>query len=155
MQKLNLTLYGDYFVGDKYCEFELKKLYNYLKSNKLNVINYEGSFGTPISKSMPLIMSDQSLKLPKNVILALSNNHVFDGGYAGFNILKENLEKKKISYFGIESKKYNCDNFTIINKFGKNICFAGFGWKNEECLLSQTMYPGIKNLTKKNLEIFF
>ena len=69
MQKLNLTLYGDYFVGDKYCEFELKKLHNYLKSNKLNVINYEGSFGTPISKSMPLIMSDQSLKLPKNVFL--------------------------------------------------------------------------------------
>ena len=40
-------------------------------------------------------MSDKSLDIPENVILSLSNNHVFDGGYKGFDELKQKLDLKK------------------------------------------------------------
>ena len=99
MRNLNITLFGDYFVGNSFSNIECENIYKYLSNNDLNIINYEGAFGKPMQKAVPLIMSEKSLDLPKNVILSLSNNHVFDGGYRGFQELKQKLDLKKITYY--------------------------------------------------------
>ena len=40
MKNLNITLFGDYFVGNSFSKIEIQNIYNYLKNNDLNIINY-------------------------------------------------------------------------------------------------------------------
>ena len=71
MKNLNITLFGDYFVGNSFSKIEIQNIYNYLKNNDLNIINYEGDFGKPVRKAVPLIMSDKSLDIPEQSLFFL------------------------------------------------------------------------------------
>lgn len=154
-KKSYITLFGDYYLSSQYPKNEFKNILKILKSNNFNVLNYEGCFGTPFPKGKPLIMSEDSLNLPSNVLISLSNNHVFDAGQSGFSMLKQKLDTKNLKSFGIETRKNNNDNFRVVTINERKVCFAGFGWKNEECLSSTKNTSGVKNLTKKNIINFF
>lgn len=153
--KTKFTLHGDYYISPFFFEKEFHSIKQYLKNNNYNILNYEGCFGTPYPKGKPLIMSEESLGLPKNTLLSLANNHVFDAGQEGFKNLKSKLDSRKINFFGVESKINANDNKTILNIDGKKFCFAGFGWKNEECVPPGKSSYGIKNITENNLRNFF
>ena len=154
-KKPSLTLCGDYYVSENFSKNEANGINKFLKSNNFNIINYEGCFGVPFPKGKPLIMSEESLRLPSNILLSLSNNHVFDSGQAGFQILKNKLDYRNINFFGVESKVNANDNKTIVEIEGYKVCFAGFGWKNEECISPGKSSFGIKNITETNIKIFF
>ncbi|MCD4811326.1 CapA family protein [bacterium] len=154
---MKLLFCGDYFYDSKEREEDFEKIKSQFLEYDHVIVNYEGSLptGKPVQKAVNLGMSEKSLDLPNNVVLSLANNHVFDFGEAGLNTTIEEINRRSLRYFGIESKKGACDNLINIEGDETRICLVAFGWKNEECKLSTKGKRGIVNFTKKNIDLAF
>jgi hypothetical protein len=154
---MRILLTGDYFYDHNMKQDDFENIKKEFISVDFTIINYEGTLksNSVLKKAVNLSMSDESLNLPKNSILCLSNNHILDFGIEGHNNTIESIKKKQLGYLGLESKRNQFDNFKIIIKNDIKVCIASFGWLNEECVLSQNNIPGNVNLTKQNIEIFF
>lgn len=154
---MKLLFGGDYFYDSKESEEDFEKIKNQFLEYDHVIVNYEGSLpaGKLVPKAVNLGMSEKSLELPKNVVLSLANNHVFDFGKAGLNTTIEEMNRRSLRYFGIESKRGACDNFINIENDEIRLSLLAFGWKNEECRLSTKRTRGIVNFTKKNIDLVF
>ncbi len=152
-----IVLSGDYYVGEDYDKDEFLVINEYLQGSQTNVINFEGSLHSDhvTAKAVSLPMGSDSLLLPDSTILSLSNNHVLDFGTMGLQRTISELDKNKISWFGLESKLHKGDNYKIIKCGDVNVCFVGFGWRNEECIPAGAVNFGVPDYSQKNIDRTF
>lgn len=151
--KIKLSFYGDFVapnvnnlkIGD-----ELNKV---ISKSDFNILNFEApvhSNGIPISKSGP--NNDQCIGAPKWLedhnfnIITLSNNHMFDFGYMGYNRTIESFEEAHLVGAGKWDEAYkpliierdgckiaflsltHCEFGTLIDSFAKET--IGCAWIN-------------------------
>jgi hypothetical protein len=155
---MKFLLTGDYFFDYQDNQNDFNAIDVQLKDYDFVVINYEGSLKSRniLKKSVNLSMSEKSVNfLNNNLVFCLANNHIMDYDEGGYNKVRALIKSKGYKYFGLESRKGELDNYTIVEKDGLMVCIASFGWVNEECVLSKSDSPGIVNLTNRNIERFF
>jgi len=151
---MKLLLGGDYFFDYQEDKEDFSRIKGEFHKYDHVVINYEGSLHSsmPVQKAVNLGMSNESLDLPANVVLSLTNNHIFDFGNDGLDATTDLMNKKSLRYFGLESEKGKYDNFIDIEDDEIALRIISFGWKNEECNLSSKKKPGNVNFTRENVD---
>lgn len=154
---MEILLTGDYFYDSKVDEPDFEEIKKAFLEYDTVVINYEGSLPSSekIFKAVNLEMSINSLDLPSNFVLSLANNHIFDFGAKGLDKTVEAISSRCIPYFGLETHSNANDHMMICEVADMSICFVGFGWKNEECKVSEKRRAGVVNLNKKEIDRTF
>ena len=152
-----ISLTGDYYCGESRDQEEFSVINDYLKDSQINVVNFEGSLhsNTITPKAVNLAMDEDALSFPNSTILSLSNNHILDFGAQGLQKTLKAIAQKDLSWFGLESKIFQGDNYKIIQCGDVNVCFVGFGWKNEECTPANKDHWGVSDYSQQSIERTF
>jgi len=152
---LSLTLVGDFFLGAGFDPGEAEEIKKFLRKQPLTAVNFEGGLpgGQVRSKAVNLAMDKFAANCTPNAVLSLANNHVLDFGQAGLRATRQSLDHTGIDWYGLESTLGAGDNFRIIERGGVRVCFAGFGWRNEECVEATATEPGVADFTRKAIDL--
>lgn len=155
MDKVPLTLAGDFFLGADFDRAEAAELKRFLQERPLTVVNFEGSLpSTEVrGKAVNLAMDASATEYLPHTVVALANNHVLDFGQTGLAATRHALSAAGIASFGLEAARGAADNFRIFERQGVRICLAGFGWRNEECVEATRRAPGVADFTKRNIDL--
>lgn len=149
---MKILLSGDLFYNYDEIKEDYKQILDEVSNYDLAIINYEGSFkgSNKRKKNISLLMSDNSLCLPRNVSLILCNNHITDYGTEGVLNTINKIKYKNIFCFGLNKNKNDNSYYKSFFYKENSIFIATLGWTNEECIEARGSF-GIKSFNSNSI----